>query len=179
MSTLKPLSRLLDVETRPIEALDVLSRQGGLFALVDACDAPEVPVMCQSLGGSHAVSLYSGDAAVAYSDVAPYLFHVDVEEVLNWLRQQFQDVSWGLFVLAPGSDLEALRKHFRQFLIVQDPDGEKMYFRFYDPRVLSVFLPTCLSAEVRTLFGPVAAFGLVEVGRKEVCWWRELGAEGY
>lgn len=177
MSVKDPLYRLFQIEKHPVETLEPLSRQGGLFALVDACDAPEVPVMCQSLGESHAVSLYSGDAATTYSDIAPYLVHVDSEEVLDWLRQHLWETPWGIFVLSPGSNLNALRRHFRQFLMVQDPDGEEMYFRFYDPRVLPSFLPTCLPAEVRVLFGPVTAFGMVGEDGAEVYWWRERRPE--
>ena len=35
-----------------------------------------------------------------------------------------------------------------------------MYFRWYDPRVLSVYLPTCTAEEFAAIFGPVAAFFL-------------------
>ena len=40
-------------------------------------------------------------------------------------------------------------------------DGRELYFRFYDPRVLRIFLPTCNAAETATFFGPVGQF-LVE-----------------
>jgi len=33
-----------------------------------------------------------------------------------------------------------------------------MKFRFYDPRVLGKFLPTCNGGELRTLFGEVETF---------------------
>ncbi len=33
-----------------------------------------------------------------------------------------------------------------------------MIFRYYDPRVLRVYLPTCLAPELRTVFGPVRRF---------------------
>jgi hypothetical protein len=33
-----------------------------------------------------------------------------------------------------------------------------LIFRYYDPRVLRVYLPTCWPAEVSTFFGPVSAF---------------------
>ena len=163
---------LLQIEQHPVETLTTLAQQGGLFALVDACDAPTVPTMCQSYGASWAASLYSGEAAEIYSDIAPYLFHVDVA-LLEWLWQNLWKEPWGIFVLAPGSDLEAARRHFRQFLMVLDPEGEEIYFRFYDPRVLSIFLPTCLPEEVKMLFGPVAAFGMVKADKGMVNWWRQ------
>ena len=46
-------------------------------------------------------------------------------------------------------------KHFRKFLIVQAEDGMELYFRFYDPRVLRIFLPTCTRNQLIEFFGPV------------------------
>ncbi len=53
-----------------------------------------------------------------------------------------------------------LHRHFRHFLIVKDESGRKLYFRFYDPRVLRVFLPTCTKTQLREFFGPVEVFVL-------------------
>jgi len=33
-----------------------------------------------------------------------------------------------------------------------------MVFRYYDPRVLRVYLPTCVRSELRTVFGPIERF---------------------
>jgi hypothetical protein len=33
-----------------------------------------------------------------------------------------------------------------------------LVFRFYDPRVLSIFLPTCLPEQITEMFGPVTRF---------------------
>ena len=33
-----------------------------------------------------------------------------------------------------------------------------MAFRYYDPRVLRAYLPTCNSEELRTVFGPIECF---------------------
>jgi hypothetical protein len=40
-------------------------------------------------------------------------------------------------------------------------DGRELYFRFYDPRVLRVFLPTCTLQQTAEFFGPVSSY-LVE-----------------
>ena len=108
-----------------------------------------------------------------YSDIAPYLVHVNTEEVLDWLRHSLWGTPWGFFILAPGVSLDDLCRHFQQFVMVLDPDGEEIYFRFYDPRVMSSFLPTCLSEEVKESIGPVGAFGMVEADSGMICWWRK------
>ena len=48
--------------------------------------------------------------------------------------------------------------HFRKFLIIETDDFTKLYFRFYDPRVLRIFLPTCSANQLEELFGPVDRF---------------------
>jgi hypothetical protein len=43
-------------------------------------------------------------------------------------------------------------------LVVRDSSGNRLVFRYYDPRVLRVYLPTCVTAELRTVFGPIEGF---------------------
>ena len=42
--------------------------------------------------------------------------------------------------------------------MVYDPQGKPLYFRYYDPRVLRIYLPTCKESELKTVFGPVNSF---------------------
>ena len=42
--------------------------------------------------------------------------------------------------------------------MVQDEGGQEYFFRYYDPRVLRKYLPTCTPEEVRSFFGPVRSF---------------------
>lgn len=69
--------------------------------------------------------------------------------------------AWGIFVRS-SAGAEALRRHFRTFLRVQHPDGRHVLFRYYDPRVLRVFLPTCQRNELSTVFGSVVDSFFVE-----------------
>jgi hypothetical protein len=39
--------------------------------------------------------------------------------------------------------------------MVKTEEGEELYFRFYDPRVLRIFLPTCDREQLKDFFGPV------------------------
>ena len=65
--------------------------------------------------------------------------------------------AWGVFVGAR-ADLNELRTHLRRFLLLKGPEGKEFYFRFYDPRVLRVYLPSCRPSELEMFFGPVDAF---------------------
>ena len=53
--------------------------------------------------------------------------------------------------------LEGVRRQLRRALTVRDPNGRKLLFRFYDPQILRLFLPTCSAAELQTFFGPIEA----------------------
>jgi hypothetical protein len=44
--------------------------------------------------------------------------------------------------------------------MVYSPEAKPMYFRYYDPRVLRIYLPTCNAQELATVFGPVTSFVL-------------------
>jgi hypothetical protein len=66
--------------------------------------------------------------------------------------------AWGVYLRAPSSSLAALHQHFRRILRVQDEAGRKLLFRYYDPRVLRAYLPTCTADELRQVFGPVERF---------------------
>lgn len=56
------------------------------------------------------------------------------------------------------ASFDRIRKHFRQFLMVKDEAGKKYRFRFYGPRVLRTFLPSCTHEEPQQFFGPVERF---------------------
>jgi hypothetical protein len=42
--------------------------------------------------------------------------------------------------------------------MVYSPEAKPMYFRYYDPRVLRMYLPTCNAQELQTVFGPVTSY---------------------
>jgi len=142
-------------------ALDDLREQvhresGAFYAVLDACDEPRVPEKVNELGPSRAVSLYRGSAEQDCWAIAPYLVQVD-ESLLEWLIENLWSAAWGIFLVA-ATEMPDVRKHLRRFLMVLDPSGKPVYFRFYDPRVLPTFLTSCTDAEVQDFFGPIERF---------------------
>jgi hypothetical protein len=92
------------------------------------------------------------------AQAAPYLAQLDAQSPFAELfLSQGLGKHWGILALS-NADLRTLRMHFRKLLSVWDPDGKPLYFRYYDPRVLRVYLPTCNGAELHTLFEPVTAY---------------------
>jgi hypothetical protein len=133
-----------------------LASEKRLYALVDACDAPESMAKIRELGPDRARCLYRGDIGAEMEEIAPYLASCD-ETLLQWLIEKGTD-PWGILVVAQIEPKKLLR-HLRKFLLVQGPDGETLYFRYYDPQILVAFLASCNSAELCEFFGQIQAFG--------------------
>jgi DNA-binding PadR family transcriptional regulator len=102
--------------------------------------------------------LYRGELEPDMAEVAPYLVRLEPEtEFADWVLEEGWGRHWGVFAVTDAG-LRELHKHFRSFLTVYDPDGKPLLFRYYDPRVLRVYLPTCDAGELRTVFGPVSCY---------------------
>lgn len=102
--------------------------------------------------------LYSGTLSPDLEVAAPYLVQLEYEDrYTRRLLDQAWGNSWGIF-LKCDARMERLRWHLRGFLRVQDQSGRRLVFRYYDPRVLRVYLPTCVSSELATVFGPIERF---------------------
>ena len=105
--------------------------------------------------------------------MAPYLVRLEPDAPFtDWVLARGWGHHWGIFVHARVG-LKTLRSHLRRFLKVKDADGKQLIFRYYDPRVLRVYLPTCNADELEVLFGPVHRYhvevedaqALLEYGR--------------
>jgi hypothetical protein len=150
----------MPTETRgtSLDELEKLAEKGCVYLILDACDAPSVPQKARSLGEALAVSLYNGTAQEDYWAIAPYLCRAD-RNLLEWVKGSLWKQPWGIVVIST-ADFAAVRAHFRKFLVVQSPEGEYWYFRFYDPRVLPVFLEASNDNELKEFFGPVQAYAV-------------------
>jgi hypothetical protein len=101
--------------------------------------------------------LYAGKLPRALEMNAPQLVELFPTSRLlqRWLDEGWGQ-AWGVFVRI--DDPANLRHHLRKFLKVQDEDGRRLLFRYYDPRVLRAYLPTCTPAETSFVFGPITAW---------------------
>jgi len=156
----------LQLQPTSVEHLLKFAAGGYLYALLDAYDAPTVPAKVQELGTESAVCLFVGNAEKKYWELAPYLIQIDAS-TLEWMRQSVWGSACGVFLLSK-SGLETLRTHLRRFLMVQLPDGERWFFRYYDPRILKVYLQNCRTDELEIFFGPVRSFGIVDAEADQI-----------
>src|SRR5581483_5883735 len=128
-----------------------------VFTVLDGASVPDLRMSLYRHQPEH-VCLYRGELAPDMAEVAPYLVRLESNsEFTNWVLTQGWGQHWGIVAIA-SADLFQMRQHFRRFLTVYDPKGKPLLFRYYDPRVLRVYLPTCNAEELATVFGPVLSF---------------------
>jgi Domain of unknown function (DUF4123) len=102
--------------------------------------------------------LYRGELEPDVAEVAPYLVRLEAGSAFaEWVLGSGWGQHWGIFLIA-GSSLNSVRQHFSTFVIVHDPEGKPMRFRFYDPRVFRTYLPTCNGDELERVFGPIQSY---------------------
>jgi hypothetical protein len=154
----QPSPMLPPTSPRQARLQDLLAKEfQPLYALLDASREPSVLKVILESKEEHQ-SLYEGPQGAQLAHFAPYLIRVPQKSpLLDTLAQQAWSKSWGVFVTCD-TPLKELRTHFRHFLTVKLPDGSQVYFRYYDPRVLRLFLPTCYPEETTQFFGPVKHF---------------------
>jgi hypothetical protein len=127
------------------------------YAILDGAAIPDLLMKLFELRPPH-VCLYRGELEADLAEVAPYLVNlIPGTKFTSWLLSNCWGRHWGIFVHSPFPNVE-LRKHFRKFLTVHSEEGNPMLFRYYDPRVLPKFLPTCHEDELELLFGKVKSY---------------------
>jgi hypothetical protein len=128
-----------------------------LYALLDGAAIPNLTALLADHQVVN-VCLLPGELEPELAQAAPYLVQLEVQSPLTGLLLTGDaGPQWGILATS-AANLRTLRMHFRKFLSVWDPDGKPLYFRYYDPRVLRLYLPTCDAEELSLLFGPVTAF---------------------
>ena len=135
---------LLDADATPQQRLLALFRTQfqPLFTILDSARDIKILALLMQSKEEHQ-SLYEGVEGAKLAQVAPYLVRLNKDSLLlGSLVLEGWGNSWGVF-LTCDREFQDVRRHLRHFLEVQLPDGKQVYFRYYDPRVLRVFLPTC------------------------------------
>src|SRR5215467_2929919 len=128
-----------------------------VFAALDGASVPELLSKLYGLLPEFECILRV-DLEPDMAEVAPYLVQLyPNSEFTKWVVTHGWGQHWGIFVVS-GADFRALRNHFRSLLTVYDVTGKPMLFRYYDPRVMRSYLPTCDAAELATVFGPAANY---------------------
>ena len=132
-----------------------LDRSAGtdLYAIVDGSQDLEL-AFTGRLMGSDVYTLFSGDMAEPVAHAGPCLIalRAPVQFLERWVETLGGDAG---ILLETSAHLETLYVHLREIFVVEGEEGQEYFFRYYDPRVLRTYLPTCTEQELRDFFGPV------------------------
>ena len=146
-----------------VEAVSpILFKEDGanVFAVLDGASVPDLLDKLYGTQRPEFECLYAGEIKPDLAEVAPYLVRLESKsEFTEWVIKEGWGKHWGVFVVAP-ADFLAMRHHLRRFLLVHGSDGKSFYFRYYDPRVLRTYQPSCNSGELTEFFGPVKTWVL-------------------
>ncbi|MDY6993387.1 MAG: DUF4123 domain-containing protein, partial [Pseudomonadota bacterium] len=156
------------VHVKSPDPLAILREQSEpLLAIIDASrDRRILPLLTHS--GAYYCSLFEGNRAQGLAAWAPYLVQLPKSSaLLESLVNEGWGQHWGVYLtsLAP---FETVLTHVRQWLWVQTEAGQKLFFRFYDPRTLRVFLLTLTVSEQQRFFGPVQRWLMEAENKGEV-----------
>ena len=110
--------------------------------------------------------LFAGKLDPELERAAPFLLELQPSDsVTDHILLHGWAESWGIF-LRSESSLRSLRRHLRTLLRVRTEGERFLLFRYYDPRVLNEYLPTCTPQELELIFGEdiVEIFSCAETG---------------
>ena len=129
-----------------------------VYAILDGASCPELLSRLEKHDGEHGC-LYGGDLAPDALKRSPFLVRLEAKSPLtDWLLSNWGS-HFGIYAAGP-ADFALVRQHLRTFLMVRDPKGQHLFFRYYDPRVFRVYLPTCNEEEAAYVFGPLESYAL-------------------
>jgi pSer/pThr/pTyr-binding forkhead associated (FHA) protein len=148
------------IKARALAALAAADQP--LFAVLDAARGERIRELCRESVEPYR-SLYEGMRAEPLADVAPYLVRLSRQSrLLEHLVREGWGRRWGIYLTCPRPFRE-LRTHLRRLLMVENQNtGMPMYFRFYDPMGLRVFLAGCTPRQRAELYGDISSFWVEE-----------------
>lgn len=128
-----------------------------LYCVLDGVMVKNLPIKLRESQVPHHCIL-TGELTPDVVHAAPYLAYLSPDsKFADAVLSEAFGKSYGIFFHSRRSLLE-MRRHFRSLHEAYDERGNPLKFRYYDPRVLRAFLPTCNAGELKTLFGDVDQF---------------------
>jgi hypothetical protein len=152
--------RVSEATARALEGVVFGHRSLNVYAVLDGAAVPGLRTRI-TRSGALSACLNRGELPHEVAAASPWLVQLDRDTpITEWLLRQGWGQGWGVLIMSP-SDIATMRRHLRTIMIVALPDGRLVNFRWYDPRILRAYLPTCTPDEAAAVFGPAVQY-LVE-----------------
>lgn len=121
---------------------------GFRYAVIDLATATALRPVVPRLLSAVAEPLLARNLPLQLLEVGPWLVHLaDAPEVARTISGYGPGVAWGYYLQAR-VDIVSLRQALRKFNLAKLPDSPKeVLFRYWDPRVLRIFLNHATSVQ--------------------------------
>lgn len=147
-----------------------------LFAVIDPARDP-ILFDTMTVLAPDGQCLFGGTLSEAVLRASPHVMAMPQPgALLDWWRQHGRGKSYGI-ACRGDVGMHALRLHLKTLLRVRLPDGRLVLFRFWDPRVLKIFMENSTPLEQARLFGPIRTFYSEGVDGRNIAWNRPEGIE--
>ncbi len=133
--------------------------QPKVYAILDGAQDKRIEELIRK-GELKSSCLYEGKLSYKMTTAAPYLVRLEKDhpQTINIIQQGWGN-NWGIYAITyPPASLIKVRHNCRKIAKAIGPDGERLVFRYYDPRVLRTYLPTCSTTDAAKVFGPITDY---------------------
>ena len=128
-----------------------------VYSVIDGAVLPALLGKLEEHEGE-STCLFRGELPFDLAEAAPYLVKLNKDDAFTqWLLKESLESTCCIFAYSDKEFIK-LRKHFRSFMKIEDPDGKRLLFRFYDPCVLRAFLPICTPENNNMMFAKVDTY---------------------
>ena len=129
-----------------------------LYAIIDCAQHETIYTRLKQHADVY-LSQYSNDVPDSLKAAGPVLYQLRKDNALSaWIITQGYQNNWFILFPSLGQTMIDLRRHFKRFAMVESPEGKAMYFRYYDPRVMRNYIPSCNEEERRYIFAKLSCF---------------------
>ncbi|VUD41579.1 hypothetical protein TDB9533_00518 [Thalassocella blandensis] len=136
---------------------DVAGRTPAVFAVLDGARDKRIEPMVHNSDLEHDC-LFAGRLSYALRRAAPHIVKLEPHSPFTHkVLSMGWGNAWGIFAVGSRDcELTHIRNRLRRIARVQGPNGKPLLFRYYDPRIMRAYLPTCLHSEVDRIYGSLS-----------------------
>ncbi len=149
------------VEEVNINALQeqLFKSRHNVYAVIDGASLPNLLAKLEEHEPKN-TCLFRGELPFDLAEAAPYLVKLEKDNKFSdWLLNESVEEPCCIYAQTTViGDFIQLRKHFRSFLRVKAPEDKNLLFRYYDPRVMKTYLPTCTPEDNEIIFNGIESY---------------------
>ena len=112
-----------------------------LYMLIDAAHDTRIFTALEECLHTRACLFSEDYVSAALKSASPFLLKIKtIDDFVMWCLQEGVHRHWMIFFTSPEIHVSEMKLHFKRFTYALGPDGKQYFFRYYDPRVLPIFL---------------------------------------